>query len=134
MGILGKQGHVQGGTEGPAQAVPPAPTCIPGPAGAAGLVRALLHSHEALILAAFSRSHPQVFRKQDTWRASETGMEKAAPTPAGEIKMGAMKPVQMLQAGLPSALSMLGHAVETLMRFAPLFELPERATGAETWR
>lgn len=48
---------------------------------------------------------------------------------AGEIKMGAMKPVEMLQAGLPPALSTPGHAVETPMGFAPLFELPEKATG-----
>ena len=49
------------------------------------------------------------------------------------MKMGAVKPVQMLRAGLPSTLSTLGHAVQTLMGFAPLFELPGEAMGAKMW-
>lgn len=53
---------------------------------------------------------------------------------AGEIKMGAVKPAQMLQVGLPFTLSTLGHAVETPTGFTPLFELPEKAMGAEMWR
>ena len=48
--------------------------------------------------------------------------------------MGAVKLVWMLQAGLPPTVSTLGHAVETLMGFTPLFELPKKATGAEMWR
>lgn len=40
---------------------------------------------------------------------------------AGGIKMGAGKPMQVLQLGLPSILE---HAVKNLMGFTPLSELP----------
>lgn len=50
------------------------------------------------------------------------------------MKTGAVKPVQMLQAGLPSTSGTLGHTVETPTGFTPLSELPKKAPGAETRR
>lgn len=88
------------------------------------MVRALLCSPKALLLAC---QLPWTFRrwsKREAWCAGETGMEEEVPAPAGEI-MGAMKPVQILQAGFPSTSITPGHSVETLTGFTPLSEVHE---------